>query len=444
LSTKTVSTRDVRVAPVHGTRLLIVVALLAMVLAGCGGQTAPSIPGSRQQATATTTPLPYSTNEITLLDHSASPPLGVLEATTPSSVHLFVTHDFVHYVDITPPGLPSENRAIGGFDSASFPTPDDGWVTEANADHSEGFLFHTSDGGRSWQLVRQVWGGSAGMASVSFIDPDHGWLVAGDMGDDTLRFSSTTDGGLTWQPLLNEGTLMTELGFTMPAFADSEQGIGVSTSVGFAPSATVPAPKVLESSVEATSNGGSSWAPITVPVSTPGVRLYDQPAFFGQAGLLPVLVKRGVVNRSGSVTVDFDTTSDGGMSWTAKSTLRTVAVAKIGGPGGAVGILGLPGAPTVGVATAADWWVLGVAPSGEISVSTTSDGGDQWMTPQTTGLPVVPLKADAFGGASVVTSIEAVNSKIAFASVTTNPAAPPATYFTSDGGAKWTPLAKLG
>jgi hypothetical protein len=371
---------------------------------------------------------------------SSEPLFGVFEVLTSSrrghpSVSLLSTRDFVHFTNITPPGPPSEQGTIGGWSSASFPTPADGWVAEANADSSEGFLFHTTDGGATWQLTRPLWSGSAGTAVVSFINAADGWLKSGDIGDGTLTFSATTDGGATWKTLLAEGTFNTDLGLSMPSFSDAKNGTGVISSPGQVVSSPPKLPPELSidrDTVEATTDGGAAWITTAVPVAGRGVHFFNEPFFSGPNGVLAVTVTPRNTNSLGQATVDFDTTTDGGKIWTSASRLVSAAVPKVVAQGPDAS-----GLPSVSEATTRSWWVLAVAPSGKISTYVTSDAGGHWVEPSDDSLPPVPLKADVFGGALLPASIQAVNSKMAVATVRTSPESTPRTYITLDGGARW-------
>jgi len=71
--------------------------------------------------------------------------------------------------------------------SASFITPDEGWIVG-----TFGSIYYTADGGDSW--VKQPTGVLVPLFSVSFADAKNGWAV-GKAG----TILHTTDGGLTWK-----------------------------------------------------------------------------------------------------------------------------------------------------------------------------------------------------------------------------------------------------
>ncbi len=77
-------------------------------------------------------------------------------------------------------------------DQLACPGEDSLWVV------SGGGLFHSGDGGESWELAaRPAYPTQYGRAAgVTFIDPQHGWLAATDELD--VLIFRTTDGGRTW------------------------------------------------------------------------------------------------------------------------------------------------------------------------------------------------------------------------------------------------------
>ncbi len=127
---------------------------------------------------------------------------------------------------------------------AHFVDPQRGWTVG-----DRGTIWHTADGGHSWQL--QESGVTCRLTSVSFVDADHGWVVGGvsEPYTHTTRgvLLVTSDGGRTWK---HDRTLV------LPAlrqvrFFDRANGWALGES-----SATFP------SGVFATEDGGRSWSPL--------------------------------------------------------------------------------------------------------------------------------------------------------------------------------------
>ena len=95
---------------------------------------------------------------------------------------------------------------------------------------------------------------------------------------------------------------------------------------------------------------------------------------------------------------------------------------------------------SVSIATAKDWWVMAVRPSGHVAVFVTTDAGQTWKHATAKGLPVTFPSTCA---KTAPASIEAVSATAACASVCFGPG-PPATFATTDGGARWSPVSGLG
>ena len=71
-----------------------------------------------------------------------------------------------------------------------FVSPNKGWVV-----NSTGQIWHTEDGGTSWEMQAQL---SGYIRSIEFADSLHGW--AGTLGFDVPILFRTQDGGRTWTP----------------------------------------------------------------------------------------------------------------------------------------------------------------------------------------------------------------------------------------------------
>jgi photosystem II stability/assembly factor-like uncharacterized protein len=104
------------------------------------------------------------------------------------------------------PDLPWDQAAwpyLRRTDKTQFLSPQEGWLfTIANYENPDQstqlirtFLYHTSDGGTSWNSP----GDFAGTGQFSFIDPQNGWAVLQDGEITTLQH--TSDGGKTWETL---------------------------------------------------------------------------------------------------------------------------------------------------------------------------------------------------------------------------------------------------
>jgi len=321
--------------------IVLVALVLTTLLTACGGEgsagalsTIPTRPASLTTTTVSPSGPSLSSSSqvhatVTVLTHLPTRSFAILRsgaASRDQPIGLYVTSGFVDFTPITPPidTLTNGTEFASGRDvmSASFPTIDDGWVTETTGGGGAGVLLHTTDGGASWEANQQLPGGPSPISYVSFVSSEDGWLVkgergcAGTCGPNVYR---TTNGGVTWQHLLTVHDLF-ELSTTsdpLPTFANSMDGIATTRPKVIASPVTAskaslrkheePAPSIRRGVTRLTTDGGSTWRKITVPVAGKGVPIYQRPVFFatGRRGVMPSLVIHQTGKESDPVTVDF-------------------------------------------------------------------------------------------------------------------------------------------
>jgi len=95
------------------------------------------------------------------------------------------------------PGTPLA-AGITMYDSLTFLTPLEGWVHVQNLFDGSDHIFHTTDGGESWQLVPAV--SKQDVFHLSFATSTAGWGIS----DRVIQH--TVDGGSTWAPQARPGT----------------------------------------------------------------------------------------------------------------------------------------------------------------------------------------------------------------------------------------------
>ncbi len=450
---------------------VLVALVLTTLLTGCGGDgsaaalsTIPTRPASLTTATgAPSGPSLSSSSQVhvtvTVLTHLPTRSFAILRsgaASRDQPIGLYATNGFVDFTPITPPidMLANGPEFASGRDvlSASFPTIDDGWVTETTGGGGAGVLLHTIDGGASWEVNQELPGGPSPISYVSFVSSEDGWLVKGEQGCGGTcgpNLYRTTNGGVTWQHLLTVHELF-ELSTTsdpLPTFANSMDGIATTRPKVIASSVTAskaslrkheePTPSIRRGVTRLTTDGGSTWRQITVPIAGKGVQIYQRPVFFatGRRGVIPSLVIHQTGKELDPVTVDFSTTSDSGTRWRAGPTFASPARVVINPSTSALSVTDVPSAS---VASAKDWWVMAVKPSGDLAVSVTTDAGRTWKRSAGQGLPVVVAPSTG----TVPALVQALSATTAYASIRSR-TEPPATYVTTDGGARWSLVAGL-
>lgn len=90
------------------------------------------------------------------------------------------------------------NTNVSWFTTIQFVDQYNGWVGADNND-SYGF-FRTTDGGNTWQQIKNEIYWVNGVQAIFFVDQLNGWL-APVLGFGFTAINSTTDGGLTWETL---------------------------------------------------------------------------------------------------------------------------------------------------------------------------------------------------------------------------------------------------
>jgi hypothetical protein len=407
--------------------LLLGVLVIGLTL-GLGGRARP-VPAAGSVPATTVTPL--------YVGHGVG-----IAATYPTFTRgcprLYSTTDFRHWRNISPPQPPSSvDSCAYVWSSASFLSPDEGWVLGRNGGATDTVLYRTVDGGRSWvKEPGSATGSNGGEQVIGFTSPTDGWrqqFATGANGPYLLE--TTADGGATWTELPQEGTNGGCM-FALDAFANPADGYaapGPAVTFGTPP----PQPFIWR-----TVNGGRSWSPFVLarPAGVAGVATYDSPPSFltSTVGILPVSYRAG-----GASTLAFDVTSDAGSTWTIASTMRSRSEdgtsrpahrSSPSSPSIANGSsLCAPAAPShsapagVAVASGSEWWVI---TPGDRSVAVTANRGASWTHVQTTGL---------HAAGTVLSSFSAANARVAWVT-TSNESTGQRSFQTLDGGRTWSPL----
>jgi photosystem II stability/assembly factor-like uncharacterized protein len=198
-----------------------------------------------------------------------------VRATTPESSPAAIV------IGDTPVTVAESMRNDATLADICFIDPTRGWAVG-----DRGVIWHTADGGRTWQL--QASGVACRLKSVCFIDAERGWAAGGAFEPYTHASRGivlvTNDGGATWSQLPQP---------TLPAisrikFFDARRGL----AAGFG-SAAEP------SGVYETRDGGQTWEPL--PADGQGLWLAADfvdggGAVAGPAGQFATLARRRVVH----------------------------------------------------------------------------------------------------------------------------------------------------
>lgn len=107
-----------------------------------------------------------------------------------------------------PPALPGEGAFSASGSNIAVTGKSEAWIVTNSATRSR--VLHTADGGKSWAVVDTplAAGPSAGIFSVAFRDPLHGVIVGGDYKLERAAVDNvaiTSDGGKSWTLVKSQG-----------------------------------------------------------------------------------------------------------------------------------------------------------------------------------------------------------------------------------------------
>ena len=186
------------------------------------------------------------------------PGVGVVGVGTaggaPVPSRLYLTEDFAHWRDVTPP-QEAVNAEFPAFEDTFFLDAVRGWVTTFNPARAEVVIYRTVDGGRHWaKLATTDHTVNAGAATrLQFLTASMGYMETLEPTGPVAQLSDTADGGAHWT--LRNGTQALPLADVR--FIDPAHAIATGPHC---PSLDGPAARIASSS-----DGGRSWATSLLP-----------------------------------------------------------------------------------------------------------------------------------------------------------------------------------
>ena len=189
-------------------------------------------------------------------------------------------------------------------------------------------IFHTSDGGQTWQS--SLLNASHLETPALFVDGLHGWAFATDHfpGPDPgsayiggqIALYRTSDGGKTWQrigsgPSTSQLASTSDDAYGIPPFAASARMSFVTPSTGWIIGTASHADLSDYSWLYLTHDGGNSWHQVALSFPATALALWTPTFFTEQEGLFPVLTS-GPAPQYAHTTMLY-TTQDGGQTWTS-------------------------------------------------------------------------------------------------------------------------------
>ncbi len=238
----------------------------------------------------------------------ASSDTGYAETHEASPGYLLRTQDGGStWLDVTPPGL-AEVRYTSYLEVLDVNTV---WALIPQADFQTGTLYHSRDGGLTWTSNPVPFGGGV----LQFLDPSTGIALAdrgAGAGSHAVEILQTADGGVTWTSVFHNDPSLPGAGDSLPLGGVKNGMTFLTPSTGWI---TGTRPVDGEIYLFLTRDGGASWSlqPVPLPAGFASNQYMPfAPIFFGQAGILPLMIYAP----GGEVSQVVYTSGDGGATWT--------------------------------------------------------------------------------------------------------------------------------
>jgi len=356
--------------------------------------------------------------------------VGVAATTNPNTGcgEVFLTTDFIHWRNITPPlKIPksvAKGQCLYVWSDASFTSPTVGWLLARNGGSTQTILRHTVDGGRSW--ITQPGGdtgSNAGGETISFVNSLVGWRQQFGVGSNgAYALQRTIDGGTTWPTRSPDAR----------GWCAITNDVFSSASLGFASAPWASATNSTH--LWRTQDGGVLWSTLTFPPPSPigpsARGLYGEPEFSGPNGVVPVDYPAG---RHQSIY--FYATRNGGVTWRREvgshlpidvsgeltinpQTATRVCSLDLRASSGHVAI--------VATASPSTWWILQPGPKGQTTRTVVTANGAGITSYDVKDLPATTGQSD----------LAALNANDALLTLPI-PYGYDTTYETSNGGVGW-------
>jgi photosystem II stability/assembly factor-like uncharacterized protein len=224
--------------------------------------------------------------------------------------------------------FPTEGLGKSGFCPTDFRSATVATVVEPDYARQTQRIFHTSDGGQTWQ--RSVIAAADLETPALFVDGLHGWAFATDHfpGPDAtssyiggqIALYRTSDGGITWQRIAS-GSATSQIwtsssdAYGAPPFAASARLQFVTPGLGWLMGTSAHPDLSTYTWMSVTDDGGITWRSVNLAFPAEAMAVWRPTFFTEREGVFPVLTF-GPAPQNVRGTMLFKT-QDGGQTWSS-------------------------------------------------------------------------------------------------------------------------------
>lgn len=298
--------------------------LVTMLACSLVSQVAPSLPA----ATESGSPVPAAAIPTIQSAHKvASPSIQTLEMVdtnngwgTGEAGVVRTTDGGSSWFIAAPDGISGRPTAASFLDGSTA------WVVYPSADFTSGTLYHTTDGGSTWNQVAVPFGG----VSLHFVDASNGWVLFGlsaGMSHEAVAIFRSHDGGATWSQVFINDPNAAGSSDSLPLVGDKNGITALDASQAWVTGAQPSSDFIY---IYHTSDGGKNWVQqdAAMPGGIRGAMTNTLlPVFFSASeAILPVQLF------ADSNWTDFYLSHDGGQTWNASAPLNQGGLIAAGSP----------------------------------------------------------------------------------------------------------------
>ena len=221
----------------------------------------------------------------------------------------------ITWYNVTPADVEEMGSAVETF----VLDKDHAWIQKPDFNNfpKNGLLYHTADGGLTWDISSTPFSGG----DLSFIDSKNGWMLAdlgAGAGSNAVAVFQTTDGGTIWTQTYTNDPNLPKAGDSLPLGGLKADLVPLSMQTAWVGGVTYSPGTVY---LYRTDDGGHTWSPVSLELPA-GAENYELGIDKDQMRFVSAKDGFLVVRMSGDSTqTAVYVTNDGGESWSLTPTL---------------------------------------------------------------------------------------------------------------------------